>query len=115
MSSGAGAIDRTSICWLYSKKRHTGYLGGCSEGQGHRRKGTAEVQALTIAIAALQAGILVRTELVQEEDAANEVVDLRQKLDCAVQETLRKHGINVQRYWNGAVCVCVFSKKISYL
>ena len=50
----------------------------------------------------------MRTELVQEEDAANEVVDLRQKLDCAVQEKLRKHGINVQRYWNGAVCVCVF-------
>ena len=66
-------------------------------------KAVEEVQALKSAMTALQAAILARAELVQEEDAANAVDDPKKELDDAVQETLRTHGINVQRYWNGAV------------
>ena len=64
-------------------------------------KAEEEVQALKSAMSTLQAGILARAELVQEEDAAKKEDD--PKLDDAVQESLRTHGINVQRYWNGAV------------
>jgi hypothetical protein len=56
----------------------------------------------------LQAGILARAELVQEEDAAKKEDDPKRKLDDAVQENLRTHGINVQRYWNGAVSNITF-------
>ena len=46
---------------------------------------------------------MARAELVQEEDGAKKENDPKWKLDDAVQESLRSHGINVQRYWNGAV------------
>ena len=42
-------------------------------------------------------------ELVQEEDSAKKDDDPKRKLDDAVQDSVRTHGINVQRYWNGAV------------
>jgi type II secretory pathway component PulM len=86
-----------------------------SEAKRIEAKAKFEVDALESAICALRGAILARSELVKEaEDSAPDAGESNNKLDGVVQTVLRKHGINVQRYWNGAVSlICLHYESIT--
>ena len=107
---------RRDFEFLQQQRSHRGVQQDENAAKEIEAKAKFEVDALDSAICSLRAAILARSELVKEAEDSAAVADAGEnKLDGVVQTVLRKHGINVQRYWNGAVSFLFFILKLSLL
>ncbi len=102
--SGSYRLDGDYETLLLSRGRRA--MKDASMAKDIEEKVEEEVQALISAMSTLQAAywrVLSSSKKRTEQRKRTTVNDPKWKLDDAVQESLRSHGISVQRYWNGAV------------